>query len=451
MTPPDQTPATVLVRGATLTGMAAAARLAKAGHHVVLDADGLPDGGHWASHPHLGVETDELPQHFRLPASWRDLFKKSGRAFDAELTRHGLNLIPAPEQVHRFADGRQFVLPSERGAQFHAVEHAFGQSAAQRWTELLDDLDELWQRLRLVGLERPVEDDTFTRQTRAGLSWRTSLDELAERTGNPHLARIVRIQGDLAGASPGRNPALLAIRLAIHRRFSHWQLVDDDGVSQRASRLVELLAERLELRGVERIGAPAPLLGSGLPDLSDITPAPSTDADILLDTIPHQQVGLLGRPLGRPAMAPTVRQELLDGLDDELRPLARCPENPAVELGIVELVDHTAGTPVVSWHRPLADGRVLRTVHDHNHPRPDLSWGLAPSTFKDWQHRPKLKIDQHRWAASSASHAGPDPWGELLSAALAAYGIHEQLTGEDIRPTNRNPPPPRRQARPGRR
>lgn len=451
MTPSTRTPAIVLVRGATLTGMAAAARLAKAGHHVILDADGLPDGGHWASHPHLGVEADEFPQHFRLPATWRDLFKKSGRAFDAELTRHGLRLVPAPEQVHRFADGRQFVLPSERGAQFHAVQEAFGEQAAQRWTALLDELDELWQQLRLVGLERPVTDDSFTRQTRTALAWRTTLDELADRSGDPHLARIVRAQGPLAGAAPGRNPALLGIRLALHRRFSHWQLVDDQGISHRASRLVELLAERLELRGVERIGAPAPLLGSGLPDLSQIQPGAGTDADILLDTIPHQQVGLLGRPQGRPAMAPSIRQELLPGLDDELRPLARCPENPEVGQAIVEVVDHAAGAPVVSWHRPLPDGRVLRTIHDHNHPRPDLSWGLAPSNFKAWQQRPQLKIDQRRWAASSASHAGPDPWGELLSAALATYQIHEQLTGEDIRPTNRNPPPPRRQARPARR
>ncbi|MEL4357328.1 MULTISPECIES: hypothetical protein [unclassified Luteococcus] len=444
-------PATILIRGATLTGMAAAARLAKAGHHVVLDADGLPDGGHWASLPHLGVEADELPQHVRLPATWRDLFKKSGRAFDAELTRHGLRLVPAPEQVHRFADGRQFVLPSERGAQHQAVREAFGEGTAQRWTALLDELDELWQQLRRVGLEEPADEESFTRATRDALAAKTTLDELAERPGNPHLARIIRSQGLLAGALPGRNPALLAVRLAIHRRFSHWQLVDEAGHSQRASRLVDLLAERLELRGVERIGAPAPLLGSGLPDLSDITPAPATDADVLLDTIPHQPVGLFGRTIGRPAMAPTVRHELTEALDDELAPLATCPEDPRITRGIVEVVDHGAGNPVVSWHRPLPDGRVLVTIHDHNHPRPDLSWGLAPTSFKHWQQRPKLKIDQRRWQASSASHAGPDPWGELLSAALAAYEIHEELTGEDIRPTNRTPPPPRRQARPARR
>ena len=48
--------------------------------------------------------------------------------------------------------------------------------------------------------------------------------------------------------------------------------------------------------------------------------------------------------------------------------------------------------------------------------------------------------------ASAWSPAGPEPWAQLLSGALAAYELHEHLTGEDMRPTNKawRPPPPRR-------
>ena len=38
--------------------------------------------------------------------------------------------------------------------------------------------------------------------------------------------------------------------------------------------------------------------------------------------------------------------------------------------------------------------------------------------------------------ASAASPAGPEPWAQLGSAALAVYELHERLTGEDSRPTN---------------
>ncbi|WP_420175744.1 hypothetical protein [Luteococcus sp. OSA5] len=441
----QHTPDMVLVRGATLAGMAAAARLAKAGHHVVLDADGLPDGGHWASQTQLGVQVDELPQTFRLPAAWRDLFKKSGKALDAELAGNKLQMVPAPPQVHRFADGRQLVLPTERGAQTQAVQQAFGRPAAERWTALVDELDEVWQQLRTAGLERPVTAETFTKQTRAQLLAGTTLDELANRSGAPHLARVVESQAALAGATPGRAPALLGVRLAVQRRFGIWQLTTDERQPVRASTLIDLLGKRLDLRGVERIGSPAPLLGSGLPDLSMIE-APVVEARAHLDTIPFQPTGFAGRRLGRPAMAPSVRHQVLDRMPADLAPLAVTDESPC---GIVEVVDHGAGAPVVTWYRPLPDGRVVLTIHDHNHPRPDLRWGLAPNSFKAWQQRPTLG-GEGRWRASSASHAGNQPWAELLSAALAVYEIHEHLTGTDIRPTNRNQPRLPRQARPRR-
>ncbi|MFZ0529679.1 MAG: hypothetical protein WAL91_03975, partial [Propionicimonas sp.] len=50
-------------------------------------------------------------------------------------------------------------------------------------------------------------------------------------------------------------------------------------------------------------------------------------------------------------------------------------------------------------------------------------------------------------AASAWSPGGPDAWAQLLTGALASYRVHEELTGADIRPTNkayRRPPPVRR-------
>lgn len=442
--PDESAPATVWVRGAGLAALAAAARLGRAGHHVVLDCDGLPDGGHWAVQQHLGVEVDELPQTFLLPAVWRDLFKKSGRALDAELARAGLSLVPAPDQVHVFADGRELRLPSERGAQFHAVREAFGEAAATAWCSLLDDLDDLWQVLRHTGLEQPVSRGSIDRTTRATLWSSLLLEDLAGRAGDPHLACIVRSQASLAGGVlAGRTPALVAARLAVHRRFGSWQLVGDDGVPVRASRMVELLGGRIDLRGVERIGSPTPLLGTGRPDLGLISPTDPTTADVVVDTRPVQPTGFAGRPQARPAYAPRIVHRVVTGDRYAARPAD----------GIVEVVDHRAGTPVASWHRPLADGRTVVTSHDHTSPRPDLAWGLAPTSWRAWEHRPLLEGPGRgvpTWHASAASHGGNEPWGELSSGALAVYEVHEFLTGDDIRPTNRQQPRLPRQARPAR-
>ena len=354
-------PGRVHVHGASLAGLAAAARLAKAGHEVVIDAAGLPDGGHWAARNHLGVSVDELPQTFLLPAAWRDLFKKSGRALDAELARHQLELVPAAGQLHRFADGAELLLPAERGAQFHAVAQAFGQSAAEAWTTLVDELDELWQRLRMAGLERPVTSHTFDRPTRAALLAERSIDELAQRAGDPHLACVVRAQAPICGAAPGRNPALLAVRLAVLRRFGSWQLVDTSGDrprAQRPSRLLELLTERLQLRGVERVGAPTPLLGTGAPDLSRLQSRPEVPAEARLEALPVLPgPGFLGRRPARPAQAPSVNHRIVaaaGNLED-----------------IAEVVDHCTGTPVVTWRRPLPPDKRRRCSQDGGMPASD--------------------------------------------------------------------------------
>lgn len=402
----------VVVHGATLGGLAVAARLAKQGHVVVLDAHGQPDGGHWAARElEDEVLVDDLPQTLLLPAAWRDLFKKSGRAMDAELTRHGLELVPAAPQEHRFADGRRLVLPAERGEQFHAVEDAFGRGAAERWRDLLDELDDVWHQLRRSGLEQPFDPAGLDRAARARLLHRWTLEDLAERVQDAHLATIIRSQASLSGAAPGHAPALLAARLAVHRRFGAWQL-QREGIPQRASVLVELLSERTHLRGVQRAEAP------------EQTPA-------RIDARPHRPAGWLAQRTCPAALAPQVRQRIVEATSE----------------AVVERIDHRAGNPVVTWHRPLGDGRAVETVHDHRTVRPDLAWGLAPVTFRAWQRRPLLRAgDTVR--ASCAQHAGNEPWGELLTAALAAYEVHEARTGEDIRPTNKSQPTPRRQARP---
>ena len=48
--------------------------------------------------------------------------------------------------------------------------------------------------------------------------------------------------------------------------------------------------------------------------------------------------------------------------------------------------------------------------------------------------------------ASAWSPAGPEPWAQVLTGALAAYRLHDLITGEDMRPANKawKPPTPRR-------
>ncbi len=411
MSAPTRTHTIVVVHGATLAGIAAAIRLAKVGHRVVLHTAGEPLGGHWAGGD--GVP-DSLPQTIALRAAWMDLLRKSGRAFDAELARHGLHLAPAPATEHLFPDGRRLLLPAERGAQFHAVAGAFGEPAAERWSSLLDDADGAWLALRRLGVERP-RPRSLTRDERRAIWAHSSLDRIAERLREPHLAQVVTSLGPLSGASDGSAPALLLTRAAIDRQFGRWQVVDTTtGDPQPAGRLLDVLRERLTQRRVQVHDSDADLPGS---------------PDAELDTRAVRPTGRLGRPTAAPALAPAVRRATLPRADDDAP-------------GIDCTVEHHSAAPVVRWRRSAGDD-VEVIEHDHRSPTPRLDWGLAPASWRSWRARPGLRSADGRLHASAASPAGNEPWAELLSAALAVYEIHESLTGEDIRPTNRA-------ARPGR-
>lgn len=79
-----------------------------------------------------------------------------------------------------------------------------------------------------------------------------------------------------------------------------------------------------------------------------------------------------------------------------------------------------ARDPGVRWHRPRRLRRRDSFV-DQLVARPPIADPTRPGRF----------------AASASSAAGAEPWAQLLSGALATYAVHEYLTGEDIRPTNR--------------
>ncbi|MGO1487520.1 MAG: NAD(P)-binding protein [Arachnia sp.] len=387
----------LVVHGATLSGLAAAARLARLGHDVVLVSDGRALGGRWAAvEGPAGHLVDAMPQLISLPATWRDVFKKSGGHLVAELNRAALVLVEAPPVRHQFPDGTSLELPAERGAQFHAVSHAFGMKAAELWRDVLDDLDQVWAARRTFGVNNPqLPRDKAERQ----LLWLDrSLTDLADRLEHPQLRRMIIDVGPINGTHSTRAPAMLATSFVLDRTFGRWQLVDDKGLGQRASHLVDLLTHRALERGVRIVER--------------------ADEATTINCVPHI-VGSWLHPAPRAAMRPAISHDLRSG--EGLT-------------SVQEIVDHTDTGPVTTWLRPVIDG-VLASTHDHRDRTPDLAWGVAADNARSWVRRTPIIADVP--SASSCSPAGNDAWAELASAALAVYEVHERLTGEDCRPTNR--------------
>lgn len=423
----------VVVIGASLAGMAAAARLAKAGHPVELWEESSVLGGRWAPYelPGTGLIVDDAPAVIGFPAPWRDLFRKSGRPFEAELTKFGYRLVPAAPGRVVFDDGSELDLPTDRGEQYAAMNTAYGSGPAGRWRDLLDRLDDVWQTRRPLGLERELDPQRLTRPVRDRLLHRRTVADLAVSLDHPQLSALVRSSAYRQGSVPERTPALAAVDLSVARTFGAWQIEPSrpgaEADTGRSSVLVEALTARLSLRKVVvRLDTAA--LQIVLRDGRVVAvrgPQGEQPAAAVISTLdPWRQARLLARGPVRerwrrvrqhPATAPAVTHR----------------QGTEVVAGVSERMElSTDGIPVITFRRPVGDGN-LTSVHDHAAGGPAPSAGLAFQGFRSWIRRPPVSTAvPGLYTAGPFSPAGPSASQTILSGALASYACHDRLAAQ---------------------
>ena len=401
----------VVVIGASLGGLAAAVRLARVGHHVVVvDESAAPSPEPWLSRPVVA-----------LPAAWRDLFRKSGRILDAALASEGYELVPAPPTRHEFPDGSTLDLPTDRGQQYAAVARLAGEDAATAWRDLLDAADETWQLVRRAGLE--TEADLAEPRTERFLTDPRTIGSEAERMPDPRLASLVRAVAHRLGSTPEETPYWLLSRPSVERTFGLWS-VTRDGVPQPAEELTTLLHRRAADRGVElRWGVTA----TGVTTDGVTTTSGDIEAAAVVSAVGHASHSALTGVTAEIALPRTLGPLRLG-----TRRLAAAPpestrvSGPAKDAPL-EVVRHSEDASYVTWALPA------RTV---------ASTGAPTSSGLRW-HGPATVGAFHPIAgngyvyAGSGTLGGAEPWAQLLVGALATYRVHFQLTGDDIRPSNK--------------
>lgn len=421
----------VIVIGGGLAGLAAAARLAKAGHAVAVFERSAGLGGRWAPYAlgDTGVLVDDAPSVLGFPAPWRDLFRKSGRPLEAELSRSGYELAGSAAPTYVFADGAELVLPTDRGAQFATVAAAYGRAVAECWRDLLDRLDDLWQTLRPLGFELELHGrQDLSRTVRRRLLHRRSLADLADEAGHPHLRALVRSVAYRQGSTPEQTPALAAVDLSLNRTFGRWQvqpLAETPGRDAgRSSVLIEALAARLALRRVAvhlGVAVTGVLVQEGRAVGVSTATGDHPAAAVINTTDPWVTARLLPRGVTpgtrrlRPASAPAIRHQLTGATTDTVSETTRLS---------------VAGVPVVTYCRPA--GRAgLHTVHDFGAGGPDPGDGLAWRGFRSWWRRPPISTRvAGLYSAGPFSAAGPGPSPSILSGALASYAGHDYVSAQ---------------------
>ncbi|MDB1089881.1 NAD(P)/FAD-dependent oxidoreductase [Streptomyces sp. ACA25] len=223
----------IVVVGAGMGAMAAAARLAVAGHRVTVLERGSTHGGAVRQYTRDGFAFDTGPGLLHLPAVWRDLFVKTGKQPLEEcltLTR----VDPAAE--HRFADGTAVRLPGfSLGGVRRALDDALGDAAGARWTALLGRGRQTWEATR-----RPLMEEPLTAGSAAGAALRRDPYPVVRRRGrlrrrppaladlgrdelqDPRLAALLASSVRDYGIDPRLAPASAAVLAYMEQAFGSW-------------------------------------------------------------------------------------------------------------------------------------------------------------------------------------------------------------------------------------
>ncbi|MEX2973302.1 phytoene desaturase family protein [Streptomyces sp. C184] len=226
--------ARIAVIGAGMGAMAAAARLAVAGHRVAVFERGATHGGAVRRLERDGFAFDTGPGLLHLPAVYRDLFLKTGR----EALESCVELSQVdPASRHVFADGTAVSLPNaSRAGVLAALDEALGAGAGERWSALVGRAREAWDATRRPLLEEPLWQDwrvlgrdPYPAVRRRGLFGRVkgpttaTLAEVARRElADPRLVALLESHALAYGFDPRSAPASAAVLPYMEQTFGSW-------------------------------------------------------------------------------------------------------------------------------------------------------------------------------------------------------------------------------------
>ncbi|GAA3502765.1 phytoene desaturase family protein [Streptomyces prasinosporus] len=236
--------ARVCVIGAGMGGLAAAARLARQGHHVTVYERAAACGGKLGTVRRDGFVFDTGPSLLTLPEVYRRLFADTGAPLERCVPLRPVE----PACGYRFADGTHLAMPGDLRLVPGALDDALGEGAGAQWARLHAASGELW---RLVGesvLRRPLGGpaDLLRRSVRprdlaAVAPWRTLRGTGRRYLRDPRLRMWLERYATYSGSDPRRAPGVLAVVPYVEQRYGTWYVPGG----------LRLLAEAVEQRCVE--------------------------------------------------------------------------------------------------------------------------------------------------------------------------------------------------------
>ena len=241
----------IVVIGAGIGGLAAAARLAAAGHDVTIVERAETVGGNVGHHERrtdAGVfRFDTGPSLLTLPHVFDDLFRATGSTLEDELELVALD----PLVRHVFADGHVLDSSPDPAEFARRIAVAFGHQAAADWQRLWRRAERVWT----ASWRHVIRSRVDSPWSLATLSWRVG-DLAAIAPGrtlrglgrsylsDPRLRLMLDRYATYAGSDPRRAPAALVAIPYAELAFGGWYI--GGGLAS----LAEALHRHNDARGV---------------------------------------------------------------------------------------------------------------------------------------------------------------------------------------------------------
>jgi phytoene desaturase len=289
---------TVAVVGAGVGGLAAAIRLAAAGHDVTVLERLDEAGGKLATRERDGFRFETGPSLLTLPEVFADLARVAGTDLDDLVDLHRLD----PVCRYRFADGSTLAVPADPERARAAVE-ALSPGSGPRWASFHDRGRRIWEVSERTFLAGPMESPwRLVRRMRSpadllAIDGTTTLHRRAARTfDDPRLVQWAGRYATYSGSSPYLAPATLACIAAVEADHGAWYpqggmgalrdavvaLADRAGVQVRLGTDVEALTHRDgAVTGVRLV--------SGEHLAADVVVANADAVHLYRDLLPHRR------------------------------------------------------------------------------------------------------------------------------------------------------------------
>ncbi len=349
----------IVVIGGGLAGLASAARLAKAGHQVVLVEASPTLGGALGAVSEDGYTWDGSATSTLVPAALRDLFRKSGRPLEAEL---GGELEPLEVITeHRFEDRTSVRVPGgSRAAQIAAFDE-LGPGLGEEWVRHVDTYAPVWEVLRKHYVEAPWDPRDVPKDLHSLFTTRETLHKRLRRDFRDDRLGLIAGHRTVAEGHDLRNvPAWVGVSNYLEQSFGAWTIPGG------MARLVELLTARLETRGV------TVLTGTAARDVV-VRNGRAVAVSVETGEIDVDAVVVAVDPRRLPALAPVVERTMpaLPPVVAHIGLVGDVPDLPP------EVVFHSDPLIIIRTGGTAPDGGTAWTVHGRGKLAEDILDALA--------------------------------------------------------------------------